>query len=185
MPIDKPYFYKRIREVKLFDKLNQAQVDSIDAILNECDKQGLSLKQSAYVFATAYHEAYNPKHPDSRITPIKEFGGIEYLQGKKYYPYYGRGFSQLTWDYNYKKEGERLGIDLLKNPDMILDDIPMCANSHVYCMAHGRYTGKKLSDYINDTKTDYIGARKIVNGKDQAQKIAGYAQSFEACLKES
>lgn len=183
MIIDKPYFYQRIREVKLFDQLTNKQVQTIDAVINEAEKQGITIPQLAYVLATAYHEAYNPKKPDLRLTPLKEFGGEQYLQGKKYYPYYGRGLSQLTWDYNYKKEGKRLNLDLLNNPDLILD-IPLAANSHVYCMKNGNYTGKKLSDYINDTKKDYAGARKIVNGTDKKDLIAGYAQSFETCLKD-
>jgi len=181
-PIDKVHFYKRIREVKLFDKLTQAQVESIDAICNECDIQGVvDRRQIAYVFATAYWEAHNPKKPELRLTPIKEFGGEAYLKSKKYYPYYGRGFSQLTWDYNYKKEGLRLSLNLLKNPDLILD-IPIAANSHVHCMKVGTYTGKKLSDYINDKKCDFAGARRIVNGVDKKDEIAAIAQKFLTCL---
>lgn len=181
-PIDKVVFYKRIREVKLFDKLTQAQVESIDAICNECDIQGVfDRRQISYVFATAYWEAYNPQKPDERLTPIKEFGGETYLKSKKYYPYFGRGFSQLTWDYNYKKEGLRLGLDLLKNPDLILD-IPIAANSHVYCMKEGIYTGKKLSDYINEKNCDFAGARRIVNGTNKKDEIAAIAQKFLSCF---
>lgn len=189
MPIDKPKFYQRLRELKLFNKMTQAQVDSIDAILNECEKQGVDdVRQIAYLYATAYHECYNPKKPETRLTPIKEYGGEAYLKSKKYYPYFGRGFSGLTWLENYKKEGKRLNLDLVNNPDLILD-IPLAANSHVYCMSNGSYTGKKLSDYINDKKCDYIWARSIVNGKrkgeplpDKAQEIAAIAQKFEQCL---
>jgi len=181
--IDKVKFYERLRTVKLFTKLTQLQVDSIDAILNEIDKQGITdIRQMAYIFATAYWEAHNPKKPDLRLTPMREFGGETYLKSKKYYPYFGRGFSQLTWHYNYKKEGARLGLDLLNNPDLILD-VPVAANSHVYCMRHGSYTGKKLSDYINDKTCDYQNARRIVNGKDKATEIASIAQKFETCLQ--
>jgi hypothetical protein len=35
--------------------------------------------------------------------------------------YFGRGFIQLTWRSNYKKMGQRLGIDLEGNPDLALD----------------------------------------------------------------
>lgn len=180
--IDKQKFYQRIREVKLFDKMSQMQVDTIDAVLNECEKQQLTdTRQVAYIFATAYWEAHNPKKPELRLTPIKEFGGEDYLKSKKYYPYFGRGLSQLTWDYNYKKEGQRLNLDLITNPDLILD-IPVAANSHVYCMVHGIYTGKKLSDYINDQKCDFAGARKIINGTDKKDEIAAIAQKFLSCL---
>ena len=180
--INKVDFYKRIREVGLFKTLTNDQVKSIDSILFECERQGVTdLRQVAYVLATPYHECYNPKHPETRITPIIEFGGEKYLKSKKYYPYVARGFSGLTWDYNYKKEGTRLGLDLINNPDLILD-IPVAANSHVYCMVHGSYTGKKLSDYINDQKCDFAGARKIINGTDKKDEIAAIAQKFLSCL---
>ena len=36
--------------------------------------------------------------------------------------YYGRGPTQLSWDYNYRSAGDALGIDLLNNPDRVADD---------------------------------------------------------------
>ncbi|CAN6181622.1 unnamed protein product [Urochloa humidicola] len=36
--------------------------------------------------------------------------------GKKYY---GRGPIQLSWNYNYGQAGEALGVDLLKNPELV------------------------------------------------------------------
>ena len=180
--VNKAIFFGKIKTNLFKDGLTQKQVDSINAIISECERQGVdNLSQVAYILATAYHECYNPRHPETRLTPIVEFGGEVYLKSKKYYPYYGRGFSQLTWHDNYQKESKRLGIDLLNNPELILD-IPTAANSHVYCMAHGIYTGKKLSNYINDTGIDFISARKIVNGKDKAELISGYANSFYSCL---
>ena len=44
--------------------------------------------------------------PDGKVVPAK---------------YHGRGYIQLTHDYNYKKYGDRLGIDLLNNPELALD----------------------------------------------------------------
>ena len=182
MSINKPFFYQKIREVKLFKELTQKQVDSIDAILFECERQGVTdLRQVAYILATAYWECHNPKKPSLRLTPMVEFGGEAYLKSKKYYPYVGRGFSQLTHLINYQRESKRLGIDLVKNPDLILD-IPTAANSHVFCMVHGVYTGKKLSDYINEVKCDYAGCRRVINGVDKKDEIAAIAQKFQSCL---
>lgn len=176
--IHRTKFFDSLRPTLFINGYSQLQVDSIDAILEETEAQGITdLRQVAYIFATAYHECHNPHHPELRLTPMKEYGGETYLQSKSYYPYYGRGFSGLTWASNYKKEGERLGINLLENPDMILD-INLAANSHVYCMKHGRYTGRKLSDYILGSMCNFIGARKVVNGIDKAELIAGYAKSF-------
>lgn len=180
--VDKLKFYESLRTTKLFKVLSQAQVNTIDALLHECELQGVNdVRQIAYILATPYHECYNPKQPQTRITPIKEYGSQQYLKSKKYYPYIGRGLSGLTWKDNYVKEGKRLNLDLVNNPDLILD-IPTAANSHVYCMVHGVYTGKKLSDYINDKKCDFLNARRIINGTDKAELVMSYAQKFLTCL---
>lgn len=180
--IDKVNFYQKIRSVGLFGVLTQKQVDTIEAVLAKCEAQNVTdIRQIAYIFATGYWEAHNPNKPEQRFTPIREFGGETYLKSKKYYPYVGMGLSQLTWESNYKKEAERLNLDLLNHPELILE-VPTAANSHVYCMKHGIYTGKKLSDYINAQKCDFEGARKIVNGTNKKKEIAAIAQKFLTCL---
>jgi putative chitinase len=50
-------------------------------------------------------------------------------------------------------------------------------------MIHGWFTGRKLSQYFSVTKTDWINARKIINGRDKDVLIAGYAQAFFNGLK--
>jgi len=175
------HFFEKLITNGLFKEFTVAQMETINAVLNECAKQGATIQQSAYIFATAYHECFNPRHPGTRLTPIVEFGGEKYLRSKKYYPYYGRGLSQLTWIDNYKKEAARLKIDLVNKPELILH-IPTAANSHVYCMLKGVYTGRKLSDYIGHGKCDYMNARRIVNGMDRASLIAEYAKRFEEAL---
>lgn len=39
----------------------------------------------------------------------------------RYYPWYGRGLIQLTWESNYSSYGQALGIGLTANPDLALD----------------------------------------------------------------
>jgi predicted chitinase len=53
--------------------------------------------------------------------PIKEMGGLKYLRSKKYYPFYGRGFAQLTWRDEYERIGKLIGVDLVSNPDAALE----------------------------------------------------------------
>jgi len=175
-------FFEKLKANKLFSEFSQLQVDSINAILDECEQLGVTdNRQIAYIFATAYHECFQPSKPWTRMTPMPEFGGEDYLKSKKYYPYYGRGFSQLTWLSNYQKEAKRLDIALVEHPELMLS-IDTAANSHVFCMMKGRYTGKKLGDYINADKCDYINARRIINGTDKAIPIAAYAERFFLCF---
>lgn len=181
--IDRIKFKQSLIDKKLFTVLSDKQDATINAILNECESQGVDdIRQIAYIFGTAYWECHNPRKPLLRMTPMIEYGGEAYLRSKKYYPYYGMGLSMLTWLSNYKKEGERLGIDLINHPELILN-IPTAANSHVYCMKHGSYTGKKLSDYINPDKCDFLNARRIINGTDKAAEIMAIAQKFLTCLQ--
>jgi hypothetical protein len=44
-------------------------------------------------------------------------------------------------------------------------------------MMIGLFTGKKLSDF-----TDYVEMRRIINGTDRAQAIAGFALEFEKII---
>lgn len=39
----------------------------------------------------------------------------------RYAPYWGRGYIQLTWDYNYQAYGGYLGLPLYDNPDLALE----------------------------------------------------------------
>jgi hypothetical protein len=169
-------------KTKLFPKgYTQQQTDYLNEIIDQANAQGVAMKeQIAYLLATPYHEAYNYQK-GVRFGAMKEMGGDAYLKSKKYYPFYGRGPSHLTWDYNYKKEARRTGLDLINNPDLMMD-VKIGSESHVYCMMHGVYTGKKLSDYINNITVDFMGARRIINGQDQATLIAGYANDFMKCI---
>lgn len=160
------------------------QTDAIELLVTEFERQGLRQKeQLAYVLATAYHECHDPRRPAARITPMEEFGGARYLKSKAYYPYYGRGFVQLTWRVNYQREGKRLGLDLLRYPEKALEPA-IAANIAIHGMKTGSFTGKKLDDYINGQKVDRQNARRIINGTDKRELIAGYALAFEKCLSE-
>jgi hypothetical protein len=99
------------------------------------------------------------------------------------YKYRGRGLVQITWKKNYEKFSSILGIDLAKDPDSALP-WKNAAVLLVRGMINGTFTGKKLSDYINKSGADYIGARKIINGTDKNKIFAEYAAKFESLLKE-
>jgi predicted chitinase len=142
---------------------------TVAAIEAECIRQGLTLKaQIAYVLATTEHETNNTFRPVREAYWLPEFWRKRNL---RYYPWYGRGFVQLTWDFNYERYGEILGIPLKKEPDRAMEPAIAC-----FILVHGfktgTFTGKKITDYIRPGKTDLVGARRCINGKDKAGKIA-------------
>lgn len=174
--ISRKTFYERFRAK--FGRLTQSNVDAINFLLDKLDSSKVfKLKNDyAYILSTIYHETAHT------FKPITELGSQRYLKSKRYYPYIGRGFVQLTWDWNYEKFGKLLKIDLLGNPELAND--PETAWKILELgMSKGLYTGKKLGDYVNENKIDYRGARKVINGTDRAELLAGYAKKFEDCIE--
>ena len=186
-----------------FGKLNQSQVDAINHIVDIMDKdKSITYSQGAYILATTWHETA------TTMLPIAEYGkgkgrpygtwyknskgelysykngnrNTVYLQSEYPYLYYGRGETQNTWFDNYEKLSKVFNVDFLNNPDLLLTQ-EWSTPVTIYSMKNGLYTGRKLSDYINQSKKDYVNARKIINGMDKASLIAGYAETFEKALR--
>lgn len=145
-------------------------------IVDACLEHELLRNQCAYVLATAYHESAHS------MKPVREMGGEAYLKAKKYYPYVGMGYVQLTWKANYEKAGKKLGVDFLSNPKLLLK-AEYAAPILVIGSKEGWFTGKKLADYITLYRSDFKGARRIINGMDRAELIADYARQYDALLK--
>lgn len=145
-------------------------------IINVCAANDLLRNQCAYVLATTRHETAGT------MKPIREYGGETYLKKKKYYPYVGMGYVQLTWRENYEKASRKLGVDFVTNPRLLLKQ-EHAAKILVRGMQEGWFTGKKLADYITVYRSDFKGARRIINGTDKAALIAGYAEQYDALLK--
>lgn len=170
--------YVRENNSKSKGKLSQAQTDSVNAILSAWNIYGDKDKSKlAYIFATIKWETAHT------FLPIKEYNWAKRIYAKLVngHRYYGRGFVQLTWNYNYKKLGSAIGVDLLNQPDLALDT-KIAAQIAVQGMMKGLFTGKKLADYINDTNHNYISSRKIINGTDKATEIATLANNILTIL---
>ena len=45
------------------------------------------------------------------------------------------------------------------------------------------FTTKKISSYISEDTADYLNARRVINGMDKADSIAGYTSKLEECLR--
>lgn len=100
--------------------------------------------------------------------------------------YRGRGLAQITGKENYTRFANLLGVDLVNHPDRALES-RIAVSILFEGMIYGLFTGKKLSDYLNATRTDYRNARAIINADVSANgdKIAAYARQFEAALREA
>jgi len=168
--INKDTFYTYIRRAPFGGSLKSGQVDGLEKILDFVrTEHDIALDKLAYVLATVFHETAQT------MQPIEEYGKGK---GKKYGPtgYWGRGLVQITWEQNYKK----FGIE--KTPEKALE-WPTALFILFDGMERGKFTGRRLDQYFNDTKSDPVGARAIVNGTDKAQLIAGYYKNFLDALK--
>lgn len=173
-----------------FGKLSDAQVEPLVQLLQFVVDDPLTsdIRHAAYILANTKHETADT------FLPIEEAG---HLAGRiadldawrrrnlRYYPWHGRGYTQLTWETNYLKFEQLLSIPLTADPSLAM--VP----EHSYKimsvgMHRGLFRGKKLTDYINSSSTDYVNARAIINGfvkgKANAIKIAKYAVGFERAL---
>ena len=154
-------------------------VDGTEKLLDEGERRTLPMNPLAYVLSTSWHETA------ATMMPIAEYGkgkGHEYGEPCPQYDNqvaYGRGYVQLTWDYNYEKANSECALNcaLLEDFDLALD--PVVASNIIFeGMLEGWFTGKKLGDYVNDQVTDYYNARRVVNGTDKADVLAGYARAL-------
>jgi hypothetical protein len=146
------------------------------AVVEVAKSFGLDLpEQHAYILATIDHETNGTFEPVREAYWLSESWRANNL---RYYPYYGRGYVQLTWKANYETYAEILDEPLVDNPDLALDP-GIALFVLVHGMKHGKFTGYKLKDYVNSRQKDYVGARYVVNGQDKALRIADLARQYQ------
>lgn len=186
MGFDRTRFFQEYRNA--FGSLNQDQVAGLNFLLSafEGDPRWSDVRHVAYALASIRHETAHT------YEPISERGSAAYLS--KYWTnasirrslgntepadaqrYKGRGFIQITGRSNYTRFG------IADNPDKALEAQP-AFDIMTRGMHEGLFTGKRLKDYINGDKVDYVQARRIINGLDKAKEIAAYARGFEEMLR--
>lgn len=159
--------------------LRSEQAAQIEIIVNQFTQRGYTdVKHLAYILATVKHETANT------YLPIEEIGrgaGRNYGREINGHRYYGRGYVQLTWIYNYELMSKELGIDLVNNPGLALQQ-DIALDILFIGMYKGLFTGRKLEQYFNEHCEDPISARKIINGKDRAKLISAYYSEFKKVL---
>ena len=132
------------------------------------------LEQQAYVLATVQHETNRTFRPVREAYWLSEGWRQRNL---RYWPFYGRGYVQITWEANYRKFSELLGVDLVRNPELSMEH-ENALFILVYGFKHGFFTGKKLEAYVRVGKIDFVGARRCINGRDRAKDIARLAEEW-------
>ena len=163
--IDRKIFFDCVR-VQLFDgRLSSGQVDGMDRILDEWERRKLTdPRWLANMLAQTFHET------GEAMQPVQEDGSPAYLRGKPYWPWIGEGLIQVTWKANAMKFGAKKPGDCMS--------WPVALRALFDGMIDGMFTGVGLARYFSAKKDDPVNARRIINGLDEAQKIAGYHHLF-------
>lgn len=179
-------FFEHVRSrPPLGPALSQAEVDGCERILAACAAAAFPPAWAAYALATAVHETAGA------MAPVREYGkGVGKTYGKpgrnRGQVAYGRGDVQLTWDENYERADRELALGgaLVADYDLALDP-QVSARILVAGMEGGWFTGKGLRLFLPQVarREQFVAARKIVNGTDQADLIAGYAETFQSALQ--
>lgn len=147
-------------------------------IISMGETHGVLRNQLAYLLATSWHETGFTMKPVKEAYWLSESWRRDNL---RYYPWYGRGYVQLTWEENYQRAQNKLGYPFHDNPDTALEPEPAAAVLIRGCMA-GWFTGRKIPDYITLQRSDFVGARRVVNGTDRQHEIAAYAKEYDRDL---
>lgn len=190
-------FFDAVRRGLLGPTLSPNEVSGCSAIM--AAMAGAPIAWCAYALATAYKETAHT------MQPIGEYGGTAYFF-RRYDPqgqrpdiaktlgntqpgdgvrFHGRGYVQLTGRANYAKAALKLGIDLLGHPELALGD-DVAAKVMRQGMQGGWFTGKSFASYLPGAgpadRDAFKQARRIINGQDCADEIAGYAVQFQSAL---
>lgn len=187
-------FFDAVRSQPFGGKLTDDQVNGMEAILDEWSAEGLTdHRWLAYMLATAFHETAKTMQPVRETLAHSDDEAIAILdsafrRGKLNVttPYWrkdanghswlGRGFVQLTFERNYEKFG------LADHPEKAMETVTAVKVLFVG-MINGSFTGKKLSNYFKGPLADWVNARRIINGLDKANTIAGYGKQFLAAIE--
>lgn len=199
-PVDNPPglenpqgFFDSIRNSGLFGKaLKPDQTSGLESVLAAAKAAGWPLAFTAYALATACHETAYTMQPVREAYWLSENWRSKNL---RYFPYYGRGYVQLTWKANYDRADRELGLGgrLSQNLDLAMDP-GVAAQIMVKGMEEGWFCADKagkrhtLARHVPTngkaaSLDQFTSARRIINGTDKAGKIAGEAVKFQTALQ--
>lgn len=191
-------FFGRMRDGLLGPTLSQDEVDGCNAVLTAA--AGLPISWTAYVLATAFHETAHT------MQPVKEANWLSDEAARRYFmrmyditgqrpdvarrlgnltpgdgaTYAGRGYTQITGRRNYERAEQALGVPLVSQPDLAMRP-DIAAQIMRRGMVEGWFTGRSLGQFL-PSAGGFVQARRVINGLDRAELIAGYARQFQAAL---
>jgi hypothetical protein len=194
---DRKKFFDAYRE--RFGPLTQQLVDALEYLLGKIEadkrfgKSDMDRRMIAYCLATFKWETAHT------FEPIDEQGGEAYFN-RRYAPekkagqnvgntqpgdgarFHGRGYVQLTGRANYMKAKKLTGVDLIAEPDRAKER-ELAYEIAIQGMMDGWFTTRKLSQYFKpDGTANFEDARAIINGTDQATRIADIGRRFSEIL---
>ena len=145
-------------------EISKAYEETAKKLINDARKHGINDPgQIAYILATAEKES--SMGADMVNENSGNVCGVKHL---------ARGYVQICGEANYKKF-KYLGI--LTDPSLAeREDI--ASEILIVGMRDGKFTNKKLSDYINGNNRDFYNARRIVNALESADIVANYAENW-------
>ena len=187
--INRSFFFDTVRSRLFGGKLKQTQVAGMTAILDYWEKffTDRDDRYLAYSLATTFHETA------FTMQPITEYGKDSYFrkyEGRKDLGntvkcdglrYKGRGFVQITGRRNYTVFSKLMSVDFVSHPEKVLE-LENAVWIMFYGMMNGSFTGKGLKDYFNQSKEDWLNARKIINGLDHAAIIGESGKKFYSAI---
>lgn len=209
---DPAAFFGALRAGNLLGpQLTPSEVEGCTAIVDACARASWGIAWTADALATAYLETAHAMQPvkeanwlseeaahryfmrmyditGQRPGKARELGNLDPGDGALYA---GRGYPQLTGKANYQRANAALplygitGVDLVAKPDLAMRP-DVAAVVMIDGMEKGWFTTKKLADYLPRkgpaTRAQFKPARRVINGLDRADDVAGYAVEFQDAL---
>ncbi len=199
-------FFDGIRESIFGGSLNQRQVEGIDGILDAWDDgDWTDLRWLACILGQCWLEVGSDMYPVREGFAASDQEAIAHVSrlhaaGKIKTNYalpdpdtglaaFGRGLIQLTWIENYIRAGQELGIDLVDNPDLLLEPavsgkvaVRGCIEGWFRGDKSGRYN---CARYFTASKNEWAAARNIVNGDKRGGDLEYRSKLFFHALNKA
>lgn len=185
-------FFESLRGSGIFGNgLKPDQVKGLQTVCSAAKAANWPIAYTAYALATACHETAYTMQPVREAYWLTENWRRNNL---RYFPFYGRGYVQLTWKDNYAKADRELNLSgqLTGNLELALDP-DIAARIMVRGMQEGWFaadrTGKRhtLARHLPASGAASVAqmtsARRIINGTDKNDKIAAEAMKFQKALE--